>query len=270
MTFGQLSMNSVTGVIVFLSLIVFSLVVVSFANRIQTRNRLIRQRVQMMRLRIDELEEICAGIEPLLESVFIPKLINEEILDLIHSVKQLDANATFVEVKLEHAKALASKLDAEQRTQPFHRMMPSDAAIAKHKHYLTEAGRVVRRHQALGRLQNDEMESYVRELSWAYLMIDVISHVTQGHKAVNRDDPIVAYGYYRRAQNLLMSAQNPDERRHRMIRELGEILNGKRLALSTDLMPETGFNPKNKPNFSNLSEDDITQLAQIDAGYKAP
>lgn len=263
-------MNSFTGVIVFLVLIVFSLVAVSFANRIQTRNRLIRQRVQLMRLRIDELEEICAGVEPLLESPFIPKLINEEILDLIHSVKQLDANAAFVEVKLEHAKALASKLDAEQRTQPLYRIMPSDAAIAKHKHYLTEAGRVVRRHQAIGRLQSDEMESYIRELSWAYLMVDVISHITQGHKAVNRDDPIVAYGYYRRAQNVLMGTQSPDDRRHRMIRELGEVLNGKRLAVSTDLMPETEFNPQTKPDFSNLSKGDLTQLALIDAEYKAP
>lgn len=263
-------MNSVTGVFIFLALIVSSLLVVSFANRIQTRNRLIRQRVQLMRLRIEELEEICAGVEPLLESVFIPKLINEEILDLIQSIKRLDANATFLEEKLEHAKALASKLDAQQRIQPLYRIMPSDIAIVKHKHYLTEAGRLVRRHHAIGRLQGEEMDSHIRELSWAHLMVDVISHVTQGHKAVNRDDPIVAYGYYRRAQNVLMSTQTPDERRHRLIRELGEILNGKRLALSVDLMPETEFNPQNKPNFDNLRDSDLTQLAQIDAEYKVP
>lgn len=148
--------------------------------------------------------------------------------------------------------------------------MPSDIAIVKHKHYLTEAGRLVRRHHAIGRLQGEEMESHIRELSWAHLMVDVISHVTQGHKAVNRDDPIVAYGYYRRAQNVLMSTQTPDERRHRLIRELGEILNGKRLALSVDLMPETEFNPQNKPNFDNLRDSDLTQLAQIDAEYKVP
>lgn len=261
-------MNSATGVIIFLTLMVFSLVVVSFANRIQTRNRLVRQKAQRMRFRIDDLEEICAGIEPLLESVFIPKLVNEEILDLIHSVKQLDPAATFVDVKLDHAKALAETLDAEQRTQPYYRVMPSDTAIAKHKHYLREAARVVRRHKAIGRLQADEMETYVRELSWAYLMVDVISHVVQGHKAVNRDDPVVAYGYYRRAQNLLMSAQNTDDRRHRMIRELGEILNGKRLALSSDLMPETSFNPTSKPNFANVDGLNINQLAQMDGEYK--
>lgn len=249
-------MSSITGVTLFLVLIVFSLVVVSFANRIQTRNRLMRHKVHQLRLRIDELEEICAGVEPLLESVFIPRLINEEILDLIRSVKQLDANARFVDIKLEHAQSLAQSLDAGQRTQPFYRAQPSDAAIAKHKHYLTEAARVVRRHQTLGRLQTAEMDAYIRELAWAHLMVDVISYMQQGHKAVTREDPVVAYGYYRRAQNLLMGTQLGDDRRHRLIREIGEILAGKRLALGTDLMPESDFNPTTKPKFAIPATED--------------
>lgn len=253
-------MSSVTGITLFFALIIFSLVVVSFANRIQTRNRLVRHKVQQMRLRIDELEEVCAGIEPLLESVFIPRLINEEVLDLIKSVKQLDANASFVDVKQEHAQTLARALDAGQRTQPFYRAQPSDAAIAKHKHYLTEAARVVRRHQAIGRLQTDELDTYIRELAWAHLMVDVISFITQGHKAVTREDPVVAYGYYRRAQNLLMGNQLGDDRRHRLIREIGEILAGKRLALGTDLMPESNFNPTTKPNFAQAATDELNKL----------
>lgn len=253
-------MSSIAGIALFFALIIFSLVVVSFANRIQTRNRLMRHKAQQMRLRIDELEEVCAGIEPLLESVFIPRLINEEVLDLIKSVKQLDANASFVAVKQEHAQTLAQALDQGQRTQPFYRAQPSDAAIAKHKHYLTEAARVVRRHQTIGRLQTDEMDSYVRELAWAHLMVDVVSFIAQGHKAVTREDPVVAYGYYRRAQNLLMSNQLSDDRRHRMIREIGEILAGKRLALGTDLMPESNFNPTIKPNFTQVAADELNKL----------
>lgn len=256
----RLVMNSFTGVTLFFALIVFSLVVVSFANRIQTRNRLVRHKVQQLRMRIDELEEICSGIEPLLESVFIPRLINEEILDLARSVKQLDANAGFVDLKLEHAQNLAQSLDSGQRTQPFYRAQPSDAAIAKHKHYLTEAARVVRRHQSLGRLQTDEMDSYIRELAWAHLMVDVISYIVQGHKAVTREDPVVAYGYYRRAQNLLMGTQLSDDRRHRLIREIGEVLAGKRLALATDLMPESNFNPTTKPNFTQAVMDENNRL----------
>jgi hypothetical protein len=256
-------MSSVTGITLFLALIVFSLVVVSFANRIQTRNRLMVHKVHQMRRRIDELEEICAGIEPLLESVFIPRLIIEEILDLARSIKQVDPGASFVEQKLEHAQTLAQALDAGHRSQPFYRAQPSDAAIAKHKHHLTEAARVVRRHQALGRLQTDEMDAYIRELAWTRLMVDVISYMTQGHKAVTREDPVVAYGYYRRAQNLLMSSQLSDDRRHRLIREISEVLAGKRLALSTDLMPESDFNPTAKPEFAQAAAQELNKLKPV-------
>lgn len=262
-------MGSAAGIIVLLSLMVCSLMVVSIVNRIQTRNKLVRQNIQRMRFRIDDLEEICAGIEPLLESVLIPKLLNEEILDLIQSIKKLDATATHLDTKLEQAQALAQTLGAGQRTQPYFRVMPSDTAIAKHQHFLTEAARVVRRHHTLGRLQIDEMETYVRELSWAHLMVEVVSHVAQGHQAVNRDDPIVAYGFYRRAQNLLMNAHTSDDRRHRIIRELTEILNGTRLALSSDLMPETNFNPTEKPKFGSRDDLEVNPPTPSDGVYKA-
>jgi len=243
-------MSSITGITLFFTLIIFSLVVVGFANRIQMRNRLVGHKLQQMNLRIDELQAVCAGIEPLLESVLIPRLINEEVLDLIQSVKRLDAKASFVDIKLEHAQTLARALDAGQRTQPFYRGQPSDAAIAKHKHYLTEAARVVRRHRALGRLQTDEMDAYIRELAWTHLMVDVISYILQGHKAVTRKDPVVAYGYYQRAQNLAVSSKVSDDRRHRLVREIGEILAGKRLTIGTDLMPESNFNPTSTPHFT--------------------
>lgn len=258
-------MSSPLGVIIFILLMVLSLIVVGFADRVQTRNQLIRQKIQRMSFRIDELEEICTAIEPLLESVVIPKLINEEILGLINSVKQLNPRAASLDTKLERAQTVAQALEAG-RAQPFNRVMPSDTAIAKHKYYLTEAARVVRRHQSIGRLQKEDMESYVRELAWAHLMVEVISHVVQGHKAISRDDPMVAFGYYRRAQNLLVGTLSADVRRDRTIRELGEILSGQRLALSADLMPETGSNPTAKPNFSGM---DINQQKPVDGEYKA-
>lgn len=244
-------MNSTTGIFLFLVLIFGSLLIVSFANRIQTRTRFVRQKIRQMRRRLEELEEICAAVEPLLETVLIPKIINEEIIDLIDSIAHLDPSANFVHVKREHANSLADKLSAELRTQPFCRSLTSDAAIARHKYYLTEAARLVRRHNAIGRLDTTELESHLKELSWARLMVEVISHIAQGHKAVNRNDATVAYGFYRKAQNLLMSANNSDDRRHRFIREIGEIFAGKRLAISTDLMPESDSNPTQKPDFSS-------------------
>lgn len=254
-------MSSFTGIVLFLSIIFGSLALVSFVNRIQTRNRLVRQKVSQMRRRLDELEDLSASIEPLLESVLVPKIINEEVIDLINSIDQLDPNASWLEVRRANAADIAEKLNMDQRTLPFNRIQSSDASIARAKYYLTEAARVVRRHHALNRLESAEMEGYVKELAWAHTMVDVISHVAQGHKAVNRDDPTVAYGYYRKAQNLLMSTNSSDERRHRFIKEIGEIFAGKRLSISPELMPESEFNPTKKPNFNQGGMDNEAESA---------
>lgn len=256
-------MNSGTGILVFSVLIIFSLVVVSFANRIQNRSRLIRQKTFQIKRRTDSLEELCSAIEPLLETVLIPRLINDEVLDLIRSLEQLDPSIPSIEVKRANATQVAETLASGQRTQPLYRAQPSDAAIARSKHHLIEAARVARRHQAIGRLESAELDSHIRELSWAHLMVDVISLITQGHKAVNRNDPTMAYGFYRKAQTTLMGAATADARRHRFIKEISEILAGTRLAISVDLMPEAEFNPTAKPDFegAQFEMDELTRLA---------
>lgn len=236
-------MNPVNLVVLCLALMLFSLITVSLINRLQSRNRLMRQRAQTLRRRITELEELCAAIEPLLESVLIPSLVNAEVIDLIHTVKRLDSSATHLDVHLEQAQMLARDLNNDRRTQPLYRLMPSDAAIAKNKYYLTEAARLVRKRHAQGQLQTAEFDAFLRELIWAHLMVDVISFIGHGHKAIARGEPLVAYSFYRKAQNVLVGASVDDDRRHRFIREIGEILASKRPALSLDLMPESDFNP---------------------------
>lgn len=255
-------MTGVTGTLVFSTLILLSLVVVSFVNRIQTRARLIRQKCFQIQRRIDELEETSSAIEPLLESVAIPRLINEELLDLIRSLEQLDPKAASIEVKRANAQEASKSLAAGQRTQPLYRVQSSDSAIARNKYYLTEAARVVRRHKAIGRLENAELDAYIRELSWAHLMVEAVTHISQGHRAVNRNEPMAAYAFYRKAQNLLMSANHPDARRHRFIKEITEMLAGERLSISIDLMPEDEFNPTAKPDFAN-SQADLAELKRL-------
>lgn len=255
-------MSGVTGTFFFLAIIALSLIVVSFVNRVQTRNRLIRQKCFQLKRRIDDLEELCSCIEPLLESVLIPRLINEEILDLIRSLEQLDSDAG-VSVKRATAEESGKILGTGQRTQVLYRVQPNDAAVARKKALLTEAARVVRRHQALGRLDASELDAYIRELSWAHLMVEVVTQVTQGHRAVNRSDPVAAYAFYRKAQNALMQANLNDNRRHRFIKEINDMLAGERLSISEELMPETQYNPTSKPDFSKakLDASEITRLA---------
>lgn len=231
-------MSETTGIALFIILALLSLIVVSLANRFQTRHRMIRVKVQQLRLRIAELAEICGGIEPLLETTKVPRLINEEVIDLIRSVHRLHPEGAQMEAQLNSAEQLAEAFQRNQRQHGLNRVMPSDAKIAKHQFYLNEAGRLVRRHESLGRISSSELQDHLKELGWAHLMVAVISFVAQGHRASARGNPIVAFGFYQKAQNLLISSSVADERRHQMIRELGEIQNKKRETLSRELMPE--------------------------------
>lgn len=231
-------MSETTGIALFLFLALFSLIVVSLINRFQTRHKMIRTKVRQLRHRIAELTEICGSIEALLETTQVPRLVNDEILDLIASVQRLDPSGAQMETQLESAQQLADAFQQNRRQQPLNRMMPSDAKIAKHKFQLTEAGRLVRRHNSLGRLSGEELESCLKELSWAHLMVAVISLVSQGHRASARGHSVVAFGFYRKAQNILIESAVRDERRHQLIRELGEMQNNQRQTLSKEVMPE--------------------------------
>lgn len=231
-------MSETTGIALFLILALTSLIVVSLVNRFQTRRRLVRSKVQQLRHRIAELAEICSGIEPLLDSTQVPRLINEEVIDLIRSVQRLDPEGAQMEAQLDSAQQLAEAYQRNQRQHGLNRIMPSDAKIAKHQFYLTEAGRLVRRHESLRRLSSSDLEAHLKELAWAHLTVAVVSLIAQGHRASVRGDPVVAFGFYRKAQNLLIGSAVADQRRHQMIRELGEIQNNKRQTLSPEVMPE--------------------------------
>lgn len=224
-------------------LMVASLIVVSFVNRQHTRKRVVTHKIWELRRRINELEEVGAAIEPLVESPIIPKAINDEIIDLITTAKNLDPTIVYLESNLHTAQALSAAYLEQTSPSVLYRVQPSDAAIARAQHYLQEAGRIVRSQQGTGRISITEMDQFIGELGWAHLMVEVLSHIGQGHKALNRSDVLSAYGYYRNAINKLMVSPVIDERKHRLIREVSEILQNKRKAVSLDLMPESTFNP---------------------------
>lgn len=231
-------MSSTTGLLLLLLLLAVSLTTVSIVNQWQTRNRMIQHKIQQIRWRIAELEEVCMGIEPLLESNSIPGLINEEVLDLIESVNKLDSSPDYLTGSLDNAQQLSHQFSQQKRIHPFSRVLPSDASLARHQYFLEEAARLVRRHHALGRLQSTELEAFIQQLAWARLMIKVVTCIAHGHQAQVKNDFSTAYGYYRNAQNLLIVDMNPDDRRQRLIRELSDIMADRRKVISKDLIPE--------------------------------
>jgi hypothetical protein len=241
---------SVQAVLLICSLLMItSLLVVSYVNRQHTRKRVVTHKIWELRRRINELEEVGAAIEPLVESPIIPKTINDEIIELITTAKTLDPSILYLESNLMTAQTLSTAYLEQTSPTILNRVQPSDAAIARAQQYLQEAGRIVRSQQNSGRITITEMDQFIAELGWAHLMVEVLSHITQGHKAISRSDVLSAYGYYRNAINKLMTSAVIDERKHKLIREVSEILQNKRRAISLDLMPESSFNPSaNTPN----------------------
>ena len=236
-------MSTVAIIVLLLTLAVMSLFVVNFVNSRETRRRLVTQKITSLRRRIAELEEMSASLEPLLESTQIPRAINDEIIVLIETIMKLDPSNEYMKPTLEAAKTLSSDLALEKRSCQLMRALSSDAQVARCKFQLNEAARLVRRNQLAGRIDALEADTFIKELSWALMMIEVITYVNQGHVSIKQNDVLKAYGYYKHAQQTLIANPHSDQRRHRLIREVSDMLTNRRKALSEDLMPETANNP---------------------------
>jgi hypothetical protein len=159
-------------------------------------------------------------------------------------MKAADESATYLDASYQAAIARSENLADEGQVVTIDRLKGSDAQIARSQRSLEEAAGVIRKQQRSGKISLEEMNIFLSVLSWAHLMVDVISHVAQGHRAINRNDVLSGHAFYKKAQQLLMQSAHSDKRRHRMIKELAEILSNRRRALSEDLMPETRINPE--------------------------
>lgn len=236
-------MSTIVIIALLLTLAIMSLVVVNFVNSRETRRRLITHKITSLRRRIAELEEMATSLEPLLESTQIPRAINDDIINQIETIIKLDPSNEYMKPTLEAAKALSEDLALEKRSCQLMRALSSDAQVARCKFQLNEAARLVRRNQLAGRIDALEADTFIKELSWALMMIEVITFINQGHVSIKQNDVLKAYGFYKHAQQTLIANPHSDQRRHRLIREVSDMLANRRKFLSEDLMPETGNNP---------------------------
>lgn len=236
-------MSTATAIVLLLLVAIVALAVVSIADHLHTQQQMFRQRCLQLRRRITELEEIAVTVEPLVESLAIPKLINDENLRLTHAALQLEPESQSLHAHLQRAQTLAEDYEDAAQPRQINRLLESDSAIARAKYYINEAVHILRRQQTKGVMEVEELDLLVSELSWAHLMVQVISMVGQGHKAVKRGNLLSAMAFYRKAQQKLTDTIHSDHRRHPMIRELNEMLDGNRQVLSVELMPEAQYNP---------------------------
>lgn len=246
-------MSSFSLIVLLLTLTTISLFIVSMINQRQMRVRVMNQRISQFKRRALEMEELATSIEPLVESNQVVRVVNNEAISLLENVLKLSPSNAFAQMSLQAAQQRAEELRNPNLKCPTDRLMESDAAIARAQFALNEAARVVRKQQAEGKLQDAESSAMIQELSWGNYMLRIITNIAQGHRAMRRSDALRASAYYRKALEIATEGGHRDERQNQIINEIGEILNGKRQALSTTLMPETQHNPDaSTPTFSEL------------------
>lgn len=237
--------------IIFCTLAVFSLTSVSIVNKREERQRALKQQQRQLRFKLQDLEELVLNISQLVDNRQIVRLLNEELLETILAAKQSAAEGSVLDALHHTALARHETLSADpQDTSPhddelpaLDRLQRSDAAIAQAKRRLTDALIILRRQQRQGKIQLDELRLLQLDLSWASLMVEVISLLGQGHESVRRREIFTAQAFYKRAQQLLIHSSHPDKRRPQFIREITELMEGKRRSISPQLMPESALNP---------------------------
>lgn len=236
-------MQNLNLIVVCLLLAGGALFIVSVINARQTRHRLINQKIQQQKRKLIELEELAADLESLTGNVKIARIVTEEIVDTIKGMLQLAPDSQSLELSLHNTQTRLEEISSPAYQCRLHRLFESDAAIAHKQYLLGEAGRIIRKRQAQGHIELAEMTGHIAELAWAHLMVSVVSLTAHGHKAVNRGDILKAHAFYKKARECAIASSISDERRHQWIKELSEIMGGKRKSVSTTLMPEAQFNP---------------------------
>ena len=225
-----------TLIVILFFLMLITLFAVSVINRMQHRQR--ERRIQQRRLRIQaqELGEVITCLEHTIPNRMITKLVNDVIIELQQQILVLeDRNPEHIEAAI-HKCELHSEEILNPKTPPqlsFQR--DSDAQIAKTQLHINEAMHVLTQQAGRGVINEVELETYLSELRWTYLMISVMSFIGQGDKSAAISDRFSAQAFYRKAQQLLMESMHQDPRRLKMIKELSEMVEGDRVELSRDL-----------------------------------
>ncbi len=229
-----------TLIVILVFLMLITLIAVSVVNRIQQRQR--ERRLQQRRLRVqaDELGEVVGCLEQTIPNRVITKHINDMIIELQHQMLALeDKNPEHIEAAIRKSEFHSEEMLNPQTRPPVSYQRESDAQIAKTQLHLNEAMHLITQLAARGVINEVELEAYLAELRWAYLMVSVMSYVGQGDKSMAISDRFSAQAFYRKAQQLLMESMHQDPRRLKMIKELSEMVDGDRVSLSRELQSPT-------------------------------
>jgi hypothetical protein len=230
---------------VLIGLVVLALIalfIVSAINRKQEREQQRRMQQRKLKLKHDAIVDVVNCLEQTLPKHQIAKYINDEAIELLRQIANLETGSkTHIENSLHYAIARSEDLASQKVSTNSSYQKDSDAQITHTQLQLGEAATLMRHLCAKGTINDQELEAFTNELSWAFLLVSVTSFIAQGYKFNHLGDRFAAQSYYQKAQQLLMESLHQDPRRLRMIKELGELTEGSRKTMSRELMPERSF-----------------------------
>ncbi|MGH1484947.1 MAG: hypothetical protein ACRBCI_01930 [Cellvibrionaceae bacterium] len=254
-------MSAFASLIAFVIIAIGSMCVVAFANYKVEQAKKVRHRLHKYKARVEELEDVVLALDQLCENRAIPKMINDEVIEIYSAMIDLDDSAAYLKAGHSNALMRSDELSDETAARHISRLCNSDAQIARIQAYLNEACNIVKKQHNQGKMSTTQMQDSILDLEWLYLQVYVISNIVQGHKAYNKQDILTANAFYKKAQTELMRSGHPDERRHKMMKQLADILFGRRKSLDTELMPEDEFNPDD--SIPMLSPEDQKALEEL-------
>lgn len=244
-------MSAFTSLILLVAIAATAMGVVAYSNYKVEQAKRVRLRLQKYRGRAEELEDMVLTLDQICETRTICKLVNDEIIELYESMLEIDSSAAYLKAGLSNAKIRSDELSNELAPRQLSRLCNSDAQIARLRAYLSEAMKIIRIQHTQGKMSTTELQDFTLELEWLYLQVFVISNIVQGHKAYSKQDILTANAFYKKAQAELMKSGHPDERRHEMIKQISDLLFGRRKSLDEELMPESEFNPEHTVSILN-------------------
>lgn len=254
-------MTAFASLILFIIIAILSMSTVAYSNYKVDQAKNLRARLQKYKNRVEELEDIVLALDQLCEKRVIPKLINDEVIELYETMIELDPKTGYLQAGYSNAKMRSNELSDDTAERNISRLCNSDAQIARTQAYLSEAILILRKQHNQGKLSAGELQSFTLDIEWLFLQVNVISNIAQGHKAYSRQDILTANAFYKKAQTDLVRSNHPDERRHKMIKQMAEVLFGRRKVLDIELMPEDEFNPQN--TITRVSEEEQEALNKL-------
>lgn len=244
--YGYLMSDAIL-VIIFLVVIFISLMCVSVANTRQARARLIIKKIEELKRKTNDLEEISIALESLTGNPQIAMEITKEEKETLDHIIQLDPKNQSFQPLLNKTIERLNILSDGTTTHPMNRQLSNDAAIAKAQYCLNEAARIIQRRTMSGLIETNRQKKFINDMIWARMMISITSLVAQGHKAFDKNNHSKAVAYYKKAMDIAQKTTTYDERKPELTRELQELIENKRITLSLHLMPENKILESDSP-----------------------